>query len=206
MPRTLECTSARHCLGECEIVTVLRRRLEQQTDMALRACERVALCSEILGTIAEGKPMPKPEALPNILQKNDYSCATACLQCLAKYHYGRSRAVLDLSNPIRGTDPAALESAIRAGGRWHVKAGASFVSDLSHYAETHRPAICLITPPGFEDSHFVVCSGVWRGRIFFHDPLSGPDSMLASDWEAAWFGLGQYVHYRRWSIAAWPME
>jgi hypothetical protein len=206
MGRTLECTSARHAVGECEIVTVLRRRLERQTAMTLRACERVYLAHEVLANLAEGKAMPRPEALPAILQKNDYSCATACLQVLAKYHYGRSRAVLDLSNPIRGTDPAALESAIRAGGRWHVKAGATFVSDLSHYAYTHRPAICLVTPPGFEDSHYVVASGVWRGRVYYHDPLTGPESMLASDWEAAWFGIGQYVPYRRWSIAAWPME
>jgi len=210
MPRTLECTSSRHSLGQCEIVTVLRRRLAkaeaslaEQRAFSLRACERIHLAHEVLGNLAEGKEM-KPQVLPDIRQTRDWDCATACLQCLAKYHYGRSRAVLDLSHPINGTDPATIEAVIRADKGWQVRSGESFTSDLQHYADSLRPSICLMTFPGDADSHYVVVGGVFRGRVHFQCPATGPQSLLAAEFEAAWHGLGRHAAFRHWSLTAWP--
>jgi len=209
MPRTLECTSSRHSLGQCEIVTVLRRRLAkaeaalaEQRAFSLRACERIYLAHEVLGNLAEGKEM-KPQVLPDIRQTRDWDCATAAWKCVVKYHYGRNREVMDLSHPIRGTDPATLEAAIRATG-WAVRAGDATVKDLQHYADHWKPTICLMTFPGAADSHYCVVAGVWRGRVFYQDPESGPQSMLADEFEASWKAIGQYSQFKHWALTCWP--
>lgn len=148
--------------------------------------------------------MPRPEALPDIRQKDAHDCATAAWRCVYRYHYGRNKSVLDLSHPINGTDPATIEAVIRSDKRWNVKSGESFVSDLAHYAATERPAICLMTFPGASDSHYITVAGVWRGRIYFQCPDIGPQSMLAGEFEAAWHGLGRYSHFKQWALCAWP--
>jgi len=204
MPRTLECTSARHCLGECEIVTVLRRQLERQKEMTLRACDRIYLAHEVLGNLAEKQTMAAPQTLPDLRQRNASDCATACWRIVYSYHFGRDKRVRDLSHPINGTDPATIEAVIRADKGWHVRSGESFVRDLQHYADTWRPSICLMTFPGDSDSHYVTVAGVYRGRVHFQCPATGAQSMLTAEFEAAWHGLGRFAQFRRWSLTAWP--
>ncbi len=148
--------------------------------------------------------MPKPEPLPDIRAKTAHDCGTTAWRVVFAYHHGRNGRVIDLSNPVQGTDPSTLEAIIRRDANWSVHSGETFLNDLQHFAATLRPPICLMTLPGDSDSHYVVCAGVYRGRVFFHCPSDGTQSLPAGEFEAAWHGVGKYSQFNRWSLAAWP--
>lgn len=146
----------------------------------------------------------KPEPLPNVLQSRDFDCATAAWRTVYQYHHGRNARILDLSHPIHGTDPATLEAVIRRDANWHVRSGETMLADLRYYAESWRPSICLVTPPG-SDSHYVVVGGLYRGRVYFQCPSEGWCAVKESEFEAMWRGLGKYKDFERWSLTAWPV-
>ena len=148
--------------------------------------------------------MPKPDPLPAEFQKNGHDCGITAWRCVFRYHYARNAKVIDLSNPIQGTDPSTLEALIRRDANWCVNSGETFISDLEHFAATLRPSICLMTFDNDTDSHYVVCGGVWRGKVYFHDPAEGWRTLPVKEFERMWHGVGKYAHFARWSLTAWP--
>jgi predicted double-glycine peptidase len=145
----------------------------------------------------------RPEPLPDCRQRDDFDCGTSAWRTVYRYHHGRNARVLDLSHPVFGTDPATLEAVIRRDANWNVRSGETRIEDLRHYADTWRPSICLVTPPG-SDSHYIVAAGVWRGRVYFQCPSEGWCAVREADFTAMWRGLGRYKDFECWSLTAWP--
>ena len=148
--------------------------------------------------------MPKPLPLPDERSRRPHDCGPSAWRTVYRYHHGRNSRIVDLSNPVNGTDPATLEAIIRRDANWHVVSGSAFIDDLRHYCESWRPPICLMTFPGDEDSHYVCVGGVWRNRVYYQCSTEGWCAMPVGEFEAAWHAVGRYAQFERWMLAAWP--
>lgn len=96
--------------------------------------------------------------------------------------------------------PAYLEPTIRRAGLL-TASGSMDVRDLQYHTSRGRPVVCLIR---HEDSgHYVVCSGVERGRVWLHDPLSGERSVRAGEWLNVWSDRDRGTEYRQFGISVW---
>lgn len=149
----------------------------------------------------------KPHCLPDIRQRKAHDCGMGAWKIVHQWQTAK-RAVPtpDLSNAIQGLDPATLESKIRVGLSWNVVAGEMLVDDLRHYCDTLRPVICLITRDfdGEPSGHYVVVAGVYRGKVYYHDPYDGPHATRVDDWCQSWHDRGRYADFPNWGLVAWP--
>lgn len=143
-------------------------------------------------------------ALTDVRQKTNHDCGTAAWRTVYQWHTGQTgRNLPDLSHPINGLDPAALEAVIRVHHGWNVLAGEMLLADLRMLTVTNRPVICPIT----DDSgvgHYVVVGGVDRWRVHYHDPAVGPRLMRLDQWDERWVDMGKNARFVRWGLAAWP--
>lgn len=139
--------------------------------------------------------------LPGVLQRDAFSCGDASIATVLAFH--RVVAPSKLATPIDGTDPASIERHLRRIGL-HVLSGSLHVDDLEHFCRQFRPPIVLATWPDGGDSHWVVVRGVSRGRVYFHCPIDGAESLRISEWDAIWHGSGKMgERYTRWGVVAW---
>lgn len=136
------------------------------------------------------------------VQQTDYSCGDACIDTVIRYHGVRTNVgVLRLANVYSGMSPETIESLLRKAGL-AILSGKMTVADLAHFTKTERPVICPITVPD-EGGHYVVVTGVARGRVHLHDPSEGKRSVKVADWEANWSDTSSHGHaYDKWGIVA----
>lgn len=139
-------------------------------------------------------------SLPDVRQTAGHDCGEAAVKCVLEFH--GIKAAVRLATPSHGTDPTQIEAALRNIG-CGVTAGEMTVDDLKHFADCGRPVIALVHWPEGQDSHYVICRGVSRGTVYFHDPIDGPSKCGVKDFEAAWKASGRVGAYRRWGIAPW---
>ena len=140
------------------------------------------------------QPLPSHRA-------NGHDCGDAAVRCVLRFH-GLPAGRVKLATPGDGADPSQIQAALAHAGL-RVLAGTMTVPDLAHLCRTGRPVVCLIRRDG--QGHYVVCSGVSRGRVHYHDPLSGVRAARTADWAAGWHDLGRWGQaFRSFGIAAWP--
>jgi ABC-type bacteriocin/lantibiotic exporter with double-glycine peptidase domain len=142
--------------------------------------------------------------LPPTLQQSTHDCGPAAVRCLLAFH--RVVAPIPVACPLDGCDPRAIEAHLRERCGLSVVAGQLTVADLRHLCDDGRPPILLVTWAGDADSHYVICRGVSRGRIYVHDVFDGRKAVPEGEFLAAWHATDGRLSkpLRRWGIAAWP--
>lgn len=129
-----------------------------------------------------------------VRQQYDFSCGSAALATLLRYHYDLPRTETDVFTGMwREGDQARIrqvgfslldmkrylgENGIRADG---------YRVTLDQIAARGLPGIALITHKGYR--HFVVVKGVAGGQVLVGDPSLGLRSMSAGEFGSQWNGL-----------------
>lgn len=139
-------------------------------------------------------PMAEKRFAGIIRQQYDFSCGSAALATLLRYHYdykvGEERA-------FRGMWAEGDRAQIRRVGfslfdmkRWlasHGIAADGYEVPLDTIATTGIPGIALIAVKDYR--HFVVVKGVSATEVLLGDPSIGLAVMPRADFEAAWNGV-----------------
>lgn len=138
--------------------------------------------------------------IPDIRQRDEHDCGDAVLRAVCEYHAVRRPPRLAI--PIDGTSPDALEAELWRSGLC-VIAGVMDVDDLRYHTRRSRPVICCITTAGGV-GHWVIVSGVLRGRVHYHCPIDGPQTMTIEQYQAVWSDTTRRgVIYPQWGIATY---
>ena len=129
-----------------------------------------------------------------IRQKYDFSCGSAALATLLRYHYD-----YDVGEELafRGMWARGDRDQIRKVGfslldmkRWLASRGLAadgYQVDLDQIAETGVPGIALISVRNYR--HFVVVKGVRGDEVLLGDPSLGLDVMSREEFQGAWNGI-----------------
>jgi hypothetical protein len=129
-----------------------------------------------------------------VRQKYDFSCGSAALATLLTYHYG-------LETP----EQTAFDAMWKVGDQKNIRAVGFSMLDMKRYLDSRGfradgfripldqlegvgvPAITLITTRGY--SHFVVVTGVERGRVLIADPAMGLRAIRRGEFDKMWNGI-----------------
>jgi uncharacterized protein len=134
-----------------------------------------------------------------VRQKYDFSCGSAAIATLLKYHYGRDveeatifKAMYTIGdrNAIQhhGFSLADIQRYLKSIG---IKSD-GYRLPLERYAAARIPAIVMIRVGQYK--HFVVIKGVENGRVLIGDPATGLHSYSVADFEKVWDGLVFIIH------------
>ncbi len=139
--------------------------------------------------------------LKDIRQHDDYSCGDACVDVVIRFMGIRTCvSVLTMANAVQGVGPETCESLLRRAGL-SVLSGAMTVDDLRHLTKSGRPVLC---PTSILGGHWVVVAGVARGKVHFHDPVSGPSTLKIAEWDEKWHDESRSGHaFRKWGICGY---
>lgn len=141
--------------------------------------------------------------VPDIRQRDDFSCGAASLAALLSFHGRRvPRWVYRLANPVRGMQPETVEAVLYATFGRPPLIGSMSTEDLRHLTRTGRPVLCPVVFG--EGGHWVCVYGVARGRVHFHCPTGGPDSLTVRQWLARWRDDPPESPYQRYALCGWP--
>lgn len=129
-----------------------------------------------------------------IRQRYDFSCGSAALATLLRYHYERDVAE---EAAFRGMWAHGDREQIRRVGfslldmkRWLASKGLAadgYKVTLAKVADTGIPGIALIAIKNYR--HFVVVKGVREQEVLLGDPSAGLIVMPRAEFEAAWNGI-----------------
>ena len=129
-----------------------------------------------------------------VRQKYDFSCGSAALATLLRYHYALDQ---NEEASFRGMWAAGDRAQIRRVGfslldmkRHLAKLGFradGFKVDLDQIAKAGVPGIALINLNGYK--HFVVVKGVSPTEILVGDPALGLKTMPIAEFKTAWNGI-----------------
>jgi hypothetical protein len=135
--------------------------------------------------------------LPDVRQKDDWSCGRALFEALHIYWERPIKpALAALSNPVQGLGPDTLDAALRASG-FGVLSGTMTIPLLKSLTGAGYPVGCLIQFEGV--GHWTLVGGVYRRRIHYLCPVRGIVSEPVSKWTLNWTDchlLGG--EYRNW--------
>jgi hypothetical protein len=129
-----------------------------------------------------------------VRQRYDFSCGSAALATLLRFHYGRDQ---DEADVFRGMWAKGNRDQIRRLGfslldmkRYLASIGYEadgFEVTLDEVAEAGVPGIALINLNGYR--HFVVVKGVAGGEVLVGDPALGLKTMDVAEFGKAWNGV-----------------
>ena len=129
-----------------------------------------------------------------IRQQYDFSCGSAALATLLRYHYDYE---VGEENAFRGMWARGDREQIRKVGfslldmkRWLASRGLSadgYEVDLDKVSATGVPGIVLISVKDYR--HFVVVKGVRQDEVLLGDPSLGLTTMPRAEFEEAWNGI-----------------
>ncbi|HYD88426.1 MAG TPA: C39 family peptidase [Vitreimonas sp.] len=134
-----------------------------------------------------------------VRQRYDYSCGSAALATLLRYHYGREadeamifRAMYETGDrdSIRRRGFSLLDMQRYLQGIGLQADGYRF--SLDRLQELDTPAIAMIAPNGYR--HFVVIKGVSGEAVLVGDPAAGITVYSRRDFEALWNGVVFVIH------------
>jgi predicted double-glycine peptidase len=129
-----------------------------------------------------------------VRQRYDYSCGSAAVATLLRYHYGRNVGEEEI-----------FRSMYLEGDQDRIRMVGFSLLDMKRYLERHGfradgfrmtlddiekngiPAITLLTIGTYK--HFVVIKGVQNGRILVGDPALGLKTYARQDFEKMWNGI-----------------
>ena len=129
-----------------------------------------------------------------VRQRYDFSCGSAALATLLRYHYG-----FDVREDVafRGMWARGDQPQIRRVGfslldmkRWLASRGLAadgYKVSLAKVAQTGVPGIALIAVRNYR--HFVVVKGINGREVLLGDPSTGVSVMPIKQFEAAWNGI-----------------
>ncbi len=152
--------------------------------------------------------LPTPEeaivllTLPAEIQRSDHDCGDAALRCVAAFHGFSPSVVRRLATAERGTSPEQVEAELKRLGM-RVISGEMDIADLKHYCDRQRPPIVVVHWPDSDDSHWIVCRGVSRNHVYYHDVADGLGKKSAAEFTEAWQAAGRVGVYRRWAVIGW---
>lgn len=129
-----------------------------------------------------------------IRQRFDFSCGSAALATLLRYHYDYR---VEEATAFRGMWAKGDQAQIRRLGfslldmkRWLASRGIAadgYKVTLDQVATTNIPGIALIAVKNYR--HFVVVKGVRGGEVLLGDPSAGITVMPTADFKASWNGI-----------------
>ncbi len=129
-----------------------------------------------------------------IRQQYDFSCGSAALATLLRYHYDFA---VGEDDAFRGMWAKGDTTQIRRVGfslldmkRWLASHGLTadgYKVPLDKVARTGVPGIALISIKNYR--HFVVVKGIHDGRVLLGDPSTGITIMPQAEFEKAWNGI-----------------
>lgn len=129
-----------------------------------------------------------------VRQQYDYSCGSAAIATLLRYHYGLSVGEAEVfqsmfergdQERIRQVGFSMLDMRTYLESRGYGADGLRL--SLDRLAELGIPAIALITHNNYR--HFVVVKGVSADRVLVGDPTFGLQTYTRAEFEAAWNGV-----------------
>lgn len=133
-----------------------------------------------------------------VRQRYDFSCGSAALATLLRYHYDRN---VGEEQVFRAMYAAGDQDAIRRVGfslldmkRFLEASGYEadgFRLGLADLAEMNKPAIVMINTAGYK--HFVVFKGTDDGRVLIGDPALGLKIYTRDEFTAMWNGVAFVV-------------
>lgn len=139
--------------------------------------------------------------LPDIRQTRDFDCGRAAVASVYQFFEIRKRHSALCTSSLDGTDPRTLEAYLRKDG-FFVLSGDMTIQDLREQTKAGRPVIVLMTLHG--GGHYIVVSGVARGKVCFQDPVAGSSKMDAGEFEEAWHDFDRFGQvFERFGIAVW---
>jgi len=122
--------------------------------------------------------------LPDFRQEGNWDCGRVVFRILCRHWQTEPDAKLaSLANPVVGLAPDSLWSALITQG-FRVLMGSLTVDLLRDLTKRGIPVACLIQMDGC--GHWVVVSGVRRGKVHFQCPLRGPSAVPIAQWETDW--------------------
>jgi predicted double-glycine peptidase len=134
-----------------------------------------------------------------IRQKYDYSCGSAALATLLKYHYAYQT---DEINVFKFMYDAGDQNRIKKLG-FSLLDMKKYLSSLGYYADGYHlstqelsqtgiPAIALVQIGSYK--HFVVIKGIASEHILIGDPASGLREMSSKEFSKIWNGVAFLIH------------
>jgi predicted double-glycine peptidase len=129
-----------------------------------------------------------------VRQQYDYSCGSAAVATLLRYHYGVSVGEAEVfqsmfargdQERIRQVGFSMLDMRTYLEGRGYGADGLRL--SLDRLATLNTPAIALITHNNYR--HFVVVKGVSADRVLVGDPTFGLQTYTREEFEAVWNGV-----------------
>lgn len=129
-----------------------------------------------------------------VRQQYDYSCGSAAVATLLRYHYGDSIAEAEVFQAmfargdqarIRQVGFSMLDMRTYLESRGYGADGLRL--SLDRLAALDIPAIALITHDNYR--HFVVVKGVSADRVLVGDPTFGLQTYTRAEFEAVWNGV-----------------
>jgi len=123
--------------------------------------------------------------VPEVKQSRSYDCGAACAKAVLSYWEKRYPRLSEAGwpSPIDGTDPRVLETLLRK-SKLQVVAGEFTVPLVRHCLKSLWPVICLVRADGV--GHYVVVTGVARGRVYCMDPEVGHTSKPLAEFVRRW--------------------
>lgn len=138
-------------------------------------------------------------SIPDIRQATDYDCGAAAVDAVAEFCGLRKRGPAALANPVQGMAPDTVEAVLRSLGLT-ILSGTMRTEDLRHLTRTGRPVLCPITVG--REGHWVVVCGVERGKVYYHCPTHGAQTMAEREWLESWVSdTSKGYSFARWGIA-----
>lgn len=134
-----------------------------------------------------------------VRQQYDYSCGSAALATLLRYHYGVDVTEADIFKAMyAGGDQAKIQQVGFSlldmkrylAGRGYKADGYRIDADALVHAKW--PSIAVITVGDYK--HFVVVKGAGAGRILVGDPALGLKSYRQEEFEKVWNGIIFGIH------------
>jgi predicted double-glycine peptidase len=134
-----------------------------------------------------------------VRQQFDFSCGSAALATLLRFHYGQAvdeavlfKAMWDVGDQAKirkvGFSLLDMKRALAARG---LKAD-GYRLTLDQLARAGVPAVALVTVGRYR--HFVVIKGVQGGRVLVGDPALGLEIYPRGDFEKTWNGVVFLIH------------
>lgn len=134
-----------------------------------------------------------------VRQQYDYSCGSAALATLLRFHYGvdvtegdifKAMYVQGDQAKIQKVGFSLLDMKRYLASRGYKADGYRISADV--LAHMRSPSIAVITVGSYK--HFVVIKGAGGGRILVGDPALGMKSYRQADFEKIWSGIVFGIH------------
>lgn len=129
-----------------------------------------------------------------VRQQYDFSCGSAALATLLRYHYGKA---VDEPSTFLGMWQGGDQALIRQLGfslldmkRYlgaHQMPADGYQVTLPQIAKARLPGIALINVGGYK--HFVVVKGIDHGSVLLGDPATGLRRMTEAEFSKGWNGI-----------------